>query len=351
MVPPGTSLDVSYTQAGAALSWELDLWGRLRRLTESARAQYLATEEARHGVIVSLIGDVAGAYFTLRETRPGTGNRARHPRHRGTQPGIGARCATITEPRRHSTSTRPRSSSTSPPRRSPAPARHRHRRRTRSACCWAGRRATSRAASRWTTSGCRRSSRRGLPSSLLERRPDIREAEQQLIAANAQIGVAKAYYFPQISLDRFSGRAEPRALSNYSPAPPAYWTVYAHRATADLQCRPGAGWRAALRNPEARDGDQLSADHLQRVSRGVRRADPLRSHARAAQAAGPARACARRKPAAFRICATRGAWTATCKCSTPNAACFRDGSTLAQLRLQELLSFVQLYRALGGGWQ
>ena len=66
-VPPGTSLDVSYTQAGAALSWELDLWGRLRRLTESARAQYLASEEARRGVIVSLIGDVAANYFTLRE--------------------------------------------------------------------------------------------------------------------------------------------------------------------------------------------------------------------------------------------------------------------------------------------
>ena len=46
-VPPGTSLDVSYTQAGVALSWELDFWGRVRRLKESARAQYLATEEGR----------------------------------------------------------------------------------------------------------------------------------------------------------------------------------------------------------------------------------------------------------------------------------------------------------------
>src|ERR1035438_10234438 len=54
-------------QVGAALSWELDLWGRLRRLTESARAQYLATEEARRGVVVSLVADVAANYFTLRE--------------------------------------------------------------------------------------------------------------------------------------------------------------------------------------------------------------------------------------------------------------------------------------------
>jgi hypothetical protein len=65
-VPPGTPLDSSYTQAGALLSWELDLWGRLRRLSESARAQYLATEEGRRGVIVSLNGNVPGDYFTLR---------------------------------------------------------------------------------------------------------------------------------------------------------------------------------------------------------------------------------------------------------------------------------------------
>ena len=64
---PGTPTEATYTQTGLALSWELDLWGRIRRLKESARAQYLATEEARRGVIVSLIGDVAGNYFTLRE--------------------------------------------------------------------------------------------------------------------------------------------------------------------------------------------------------------------------------------------------------------------------------------------
>src|SRR5579884_1939594 len=66
-VPADSSLDSSYTQAGGALSWELDLWGRIRRMTESAREQYLATEEGRRGVIVSLIADVTGGYFTLRE--------------------------------------------------------------------------------------------------------------------------------------------------------------------------------------------------------------------------------------------------------------------------------------------
>ena len=68
VVGPGIStLDTSYTQAGGLLSWELDLWGRLRRLSESAKAQYLATEEGRRAIIVSLIGDMAGNYFTFRE--------------------------------------------------------------------------------------------------------------------------------------------------------------------------------------------------------------------------------------------------------------------------------------------
>ena len=65
--PPGTQLTSSYTQAGASLSWEADIWGRYRRLTEAARAQYAATEEARRGVIVSLVGDVMTSYFTLLE--------------------------------------------------------------------------------------------------------------------------------------------------------------------------------------------------------------------------------------------------------------------------------------------
>ena len=66
-LPPNTSFAGSYWQVGFALNWELDLWGRLRRLSESGRAQYLATEEGRRGVVVSLIGDVMNDYFLLRE--------------------------------------------------------------------------------------------------------------------------------------------------------------------------------------------------------------------------------------------------------------------------------------------
>src|SRR5580704_2706799 len=66
-ITSGTNLATSYTQAGLQFNWELDLWGRLRRLDEAARAQYLASEEARNGVTVSLISDVMTTYFEVRE--------------------------------------------------------------------------------------------------------------------------------------------------------------------------------------------------------------------------------------------------------------------------------------------
>src|SRR3984957_10289958 len=66
-ITSGTNLATSYAQAGLQFAWELDLWGRLRRLDEAARAQYLASEEARNGVIISLISDVMNAYFEVRE--------------------------------------------------------------------------------------------------------------------------------------------------------------------------------------------------------------------------------------------------------------------------------------------
>src|SRR5207249_2910993 len=65
-IPRNVDPNVSYTEAGFSLGWELDVWGRLRRLTESARAQYFATEEARRGVVVTLVADVTDTYLALR---------------------------------------------------------------------------------------------------------------------------------------------------------------------------------------------------------------------------------------------------------------------------------------------
>src|SRR5215218_9566842 len=65
-IPDDADTSVRYLQAGFGLGWEIDVWGRLRRLNEAARARYLATEEARHGVITTLIADVTDNYLALR---------------------------------------------------------------------------------------------------------------------------------------------------------------------------------------------------------------------------------------------------------------------------------------------
>ena len=220
-VTPGTSLDVSYTQAGAALSWELDFWGRVRRLKESARAQYLATEEGRRGVVVSLIGDVAGGYFTLREgdleldiagrTRDIAAQNLKlvQLRHdQGAATGLDVHQA---EQFLYTATAQIAST-------------QRDIAQTENALSLLlgrlpGDIARGKTLDQFTFPA---QVPPGLPSSLLERRPDIRQAEETLIAANAQIGVAKALYFPQISLSGFVG-GQSRALSDLFTAPARDW--------------------------------------------------------------------------------------------------------------------------------
>ena len=216
-IPSGVSTDVSYVQAGFTLGWEIDVWGRLRRLNEAARAQYLATEEAQRGVITTLVADVSQTYLQLRalDSELGIARRTRDAatqslqltearRSQGAASGLDVRqseqllftaTGQIASLERQIAQAEnalslllgqvpgdvPRGQSLEAVQAPPSvPA--------------------------------------GLPSALLERRPDIRQAEQELIAANAQIGAAKAEYFPRISLTGFFG-AQSRALTSLLSGP------------------------------------------------------------------------------------------------------------------------------------
>jgi len=206
--------------------WEIDLWGRIRRLNESARAQLLASEDARLGVRLTLLGDVATAYFQLMELdaeldiasrttnsfgdslrifseRESGGTASALETSRAEAALADAEAATpaileqivLTENQlcillgRHPgpiTRQRPDYDSLVPPQ---VPA--------------------------------------GLPSALLERRPDVRQAEQILRSANAQIGVSVAEFFPTIGLTALFGRISPE-LSAFSLGTANAWGVAAN---------------------------------------------------------------------------------------------------------------------------
>lgn len=348
MATPNSNLDVSYTQAGGALSWELDLFGRLRKLKESARAQYLATEEARRGVIVSLVAEVAGDYFTLRERdlereiATGTRNVAEHSlklvslRHeRGVATALDVSQA---EQLLYTASAQIASTE-----RDIGQAENALNLLT-------GKLPGDIARGKPVDDfGLPPELPPGLPSTLLERRPDIRQAEQTLIAANAQIGVAKAYYFPQISLTGFLG-GQSRALSDLFTGPARFWTI---TPTAILPIFTAGQVRVGVRLSEAQKREMVIA-YQQSVYRAFREvSDALIGYERTREQRREQERLVHASSETARLSHLRyeGGLDSYLQVLDAERSLFQARLGLAQLRLRELLEFVQVYKALGGGWQ
>ncbi len=347
-IPPGARLAASYTQAGLNLSWEVDVWGRLRRLTESARAQYLAQEEARHAVVASLIADVTTTYLNLRELDleleiahkteqiAQSGLRiTRLRKERGVAAGLDIRQAEqllytatsqISAIERAIIETEnvlnvllgqnpgdiPRGKPLvqfNDPNAVPA----------------------------------------GLPSDLLERRPDIRQAEQNLIAANAQIGAAKALFFPQITLTGLLG-VQSRSLSNLFTGPARSQDI---SPSALLPIFNAGQLRNNLRLTEAQKREAIAnyrkaiLTGLQEVSNALTDYEKLREqHDRQQQLVDTLADAGRLATLRY-----RGGLDSYLQVLDAERNEFSGELVLAQLRKNKLLSLVELYRALGGGWQ
>jgi multidrug efflux system outer membrane protein len=218
---PGGSKGTFISVVGAA--WEADLWGRIRRLNEAARAQYLATEDARRGVMLSLVSEVAQAYFQLlglelqldisRQTTASFGDTLKFFTER-LEGGVASKletsraaaaqataAASIPELERQIALTENQISVLLG--QNPHPVTH-----------------TAKLLDQIIPPEVPA----GLPSALLERRPDLLSAEQQVRAANAKIGVATASFFPQIGLTAVLGRAS-TPLSNLSSGQSNLWSI------------------------------------------------------------------------------------------------------------------------------
>jgi len=348
LLPAGVNNDVSYSQLGFGLGWELDVWGRVRRMKESELAQYLSTEEAQRGVTTTVIADTTAAYLTLREfdleleiaqkTRAIADDSLRLTRLRqqqGVATGLDVyqaeqllRSATAQIAASERAITQAENALSLLTGQPPAAVAR-------------GKRLEALAAPAEVPVG--------LPSSLLEQRPDIRAAEQSLIAANAQIGVARAAYFPQISLTGFMG-GQSRALTDLFIGAARQWNF---NPVASLPVFNAGRLRNGVRLTEA-----IQREAVVRYERSIQTAfrevsDSLvgfqktgEQHEQQQLLVGALRESNRLSTARY-----EGGLDSYLQVLDAQRNLFQSELVEAQLRRDVLLSFVQLYRSLGGGWQ
>jgi multidrug efflux system outer membrane protein len=218
---PSTSRTQSTYSVIASASWEIDLWGRIRRQTEAAQANLLATDEARRGVILSLVAQVANNYLTLRaldeqlqvaKKTLGTYNESLKIFELQFKYGMVSQMNVAQAQSQSQTAA------------AQIPAIEQQIVNTENALSvLLGRNPGRIARGKATVDMKVPQTPEGLPSQLLERRPDVVQAEQQLVAANAQIGAARALYYPTISLTGALGSVS-GDLSSLFTGPTRVWS-------------------------------------------------------------------------------------------------------------------------------
>jgi len=189
----------------------------------------------------------------------------------------------------------------------------------------------------------------GLPSSLLARRPDIRQSEQFLISANAQIGAARAQYFPQISLTGFLG-GQSRALTEILSGPARIASL---TPAAIVPIFQAGQIRASIRLTEAQKREAL-IEYQKIIYSALREvSDALIAHERTKDQRTQQELLVKALTESTRLSQLRyeGGLDSYLQVLDAQRNLFQSELVLAQLRLFELQSVIQLYRSLGGGWQ
>jgi multidrug efflux system outer membrane protein len=335
----------------ADAAFQLDFFGKLRRATEASRAQLLATEDAQKTVILTLVSDVASDYFTLLQldlqlqithktvvTQEDSVKLTKLRVEHGVatkldvlqaQQVLDVANAQIPDLERQIgqeedaisillgnypqsvTRGRPLVEQPLPPEVPP-----------------------------------------GLPSALLERRPDIREAEQNLVTANAEIGVAKAQFFPQISLTGSGGGAFGRS-SAFSSLMSSQLGIWSYGAQVSQPIFTGGAISGNLRFAESQHQQTLIAyrQTIQRAFGDV--SDALIGYQKLHQVRLRQEDTVADLQESVRLSNLRykGGTTTYLEVLDGQRSLFSAELTLAQARGNEYLSLVQLYRSLGGGWQ
>ncbi|MGH9326993.1 MAG: efflux transporter outer membrane subunit [Terriglobia bacterium] len=335
-------------ELSASVIWNLDFWGKFRRETEAARDNLLATVWGRRAVITSVVSGVATAYFELRELdlalrisqqTLASRNTSLHLiqvlYHYGSNSLLDLRQAqelvdtaaeTIPDLERQIQQQENLISELLGE--NPEPVAR---------------------GLKLTQQPLPSSIPAGLPSELLDRRPDIREAEASLMAANADIGIAKADFFPNIALTS-GGGLESYALNRFFTLPSTLWNVTGSAAQTVFQA---GALHAGLRLTRAQEEEMLLAyqeaikNALQQVSDALVAYQKDREFTRQQALLT---AAAKDADNLSEILFKHGG-ASFLQVLTSETNYFAAELELAQAQLNERLALVQLYNALGGGWQ
>ncbi|MDB6015967.1 MAG: efflux system, outer rane lipoprotein NodT family [Pedosphaera sp.] len=328
--------------------WELDLWGRVRRLNESARAQFLATEEARHGVLLSLLSDVSTAYLRLLEldqelkvakhttnsfndslkifSQRLEGGVASELETDRAEAGLANAAAAVPDIQQQIVITENQLCILLG--RQPGPI-------TRSASLLTERMPPEVPA--------------GLPSALLERRPDVRQAEQLLRSANANIGETVGEFFPQIGLTAFFGKVS-SGLSAFTMGAANGWSV---ASTVSGPLFQGGRLVGQYRQFKAAREEARLRYQYTVLTAFQDVANTLVSREKLAEIREQQAREVKALDAAVRVSTNRyrAGKASYYEVLEAQQQLFPAELNLARVERDQLLAIVQLYKALGGGWE
>jgi len=349
---PATFVPSQYRNWGEAglnlLSYEIDIWGRLRRATEAARANLLSADENRKAVVTTLVADVATDYFTLREldSELEISQRTLDTRRQSLellQSKQGGGIATLLDVRQGEQLVLTASETI------PALQQQIEQTENQIALLLARSPYSIERGRGLTEQELPPEVPTGLPSALLERRPDIRAAEQNLVAANANIGAAKAAYFPQISLSGFLGGQSSQLTSLFN-GPHSAWT-FVPQVTQPVFT--AGRLRSTVRLAEAQQQAALIQYEKTIQTAFTEVSNALIAHQRVRESRIEQEALVTALSDRKRLAYVRyqGGVDTLLNALDADRDLFQAELALSQIRLNELLSVVQLYKALGGGWQ
>jgi multidrug efflux system outer membrane protein len=345
IIPNYPNPQTSY-QALLAASWEIDLWGRIRRLSESARANLLATDAARDGVILSLVAGVAQNYVSLRGLDEQLAIAHRTLGAYGESVRLFElqfKYGQISQMNVAQVRSQYETAAAQIPQIESLIAQTEN-----ALSVLAGRNPGAIARGKTIDALSAPPVPASLPSELLERRPDLVQAEQQLIAANAQIGAAKALYFPTISLTGAYG-ATSASLSDLFKGPARVWNyagqltgpIFTFGAVGGQVAQAEAQQHAALANYRA-SVQSAFADVDNALTAHQKLTDQLAAQTRLVEALGEYARMARLQ--------YNGGYAPYSTVLQAEQSLFPAELTLASVRANVLNSTVNLYKATGGAW-